>query len=428
MTTQIIDQATYDFYKASTIEERPAFVQEQIEAYESEHGLNVDAENFEEAPVIKADEGQVNAQEVVAVTVGTHKGLLDELIAAGDKVIEKAQMAFTNEAEKNVYLLTYLRACFGKTERFTQPVEVDAKHRTAMAALGSCLSWMPISTKDVMSRKIKEMSKDTAFNYAVVNTDCDDVEATYTDRALSNGVSDHVLGSQFIYHNSTLKPSHNLNNQMGNWKLAVTGEQPVPLNPFATAEVHTYRGKLTQAYDALKVAVKANYKNMVEKYKDQLLPLDEDQLLPLDKKQIELHAMELAIAELHSPEMVEAVITHIRKLEVTNALKDHVKLACIWSLKIKWYQEALPEEDFIATATLLKFAKENKKAGFGSLSRQTLPALLKELGLFGETGKEVLGISTTAIAVEAVITAISKYTAAQNDDVNNYLTNISEAA
>lgn len=418
MTTQIIDQATYNDYQAIPVQYRSAAIQEKIEAYDAANNMNVDDERFVESSDGEQNNASTNTQGV-AVTEGTLKCLLDELIAAGDEVIKKSQMTFTDETEKNVYLLTYLRACFGKTERFTQSIQVDSQHRAAMAALGSCLSWMPISTTDIMSREVKEFSKKPDFNYAVVNTDCA-AGATYTDRALSNGVLDHVLGSHFIYHNDTLNPSHTLHNKMGNWKLAVTGATPEILNPFMTVEASLYRAKLAEVYKAVKDTVKTRYKNMAEKYKTQL-----SRLTP---SQIAKHAMELAIAELHSPEMVKAVLAHIMQLEVTNSLAEHVKLACAWSLEISGYKEALPGEDYIATATLIKFAKETDKANFGALSRQTMPALLKELGLAGETGKEVLGISTTAIKVAAVNDVITRYVDFNDVDIKKHLDNITPKA
>ena len=95
MTTQLINEATYNYLKSQAVEDRSPKQQEDLEAYESENGLNVDAEEHSpeasvEPAVAFVEVVDTNAQ---AVFVDAANDSSEALTASVDTVEQDANIA-----------------------------------------------------------------------------------------------------------------------------------------------------------------------------------------------------------------------------------------------------------------------------------------------------------------------------------------------
>lgn len=158
MTTQLINEATYNVLTTIPVEARTAEIQEQIEAYEAANSLNVDAE--EHAPTTPV-EPSVAPVEVV----GTNTQPVNQ-DAAND---ESEAPEWTVEAvEQDAELAQQMKLSLDVLDDQLSIADQRYKHFLALAAKATCLvKWTGPFILDV---RVNDETKDLDFAKHVANT------------------------------------------------------------------------------------------------------------------------------------------------------------------------------------------------------------------------------------------------------------------
>jgi len=158
MTTQLINEATYNAFITIPVEDRDPAIQEQIEAYEAQNNLNVDAE--EHAPEASV-EPAVAPEEVV--DTNTQPISQD---AAND---ESEAPEWTVEAvEQDAELAEQMKLSLDVLDDQLSIADQRYKHFLALAAKATCLvKWTGPFILDV---RVNDETKDLDFAKHVANT------------------------------------------------------------------------------------------------------------------------------------------------------------------------------------------------------------------------------------------------------------------
>lgn len=158
MTTQLINEATYNAFITIPVDVRTAEMQEQIEAYEAHHNLNVDAE--EHAPEASV-EPTVAPEEVVDTK--TQPVSQD---AANDE--SEAPEWTVDAVEQDAELAEQMKLSLNVLDDQLSIADQRYKHFLALAAKATCLvKWTGPFILDV---RVNDETKDLDFAKHVANT------------------------------------------------------------------------------------------------------------------------------------------------------------------------------------------------------------------------------------------------------------------
>lgn len=158
MTTQLINEATYNAFITIPVEDRDPAIQEQIEAYEAQNNLNVDAE--EHAPEASV-EPAVAPEEVV--DTNTHPVSQD---AANDE--SEASEWTVEGVELDTELAEQMKLSLDVLDDQLSIADQRYKHFLALAAKATCLvKWTGPFILDV---RVNDETKDLDFAKHVANT------------------------------------------------------------------------------------------------------------------------------------------------------------------------------------------------------------------------------------------------------------------
>ena len=222
MTTQLINEATYNYLKSQAVEDRSPKQQEDLEAYESENGLNVDAEEHSpeasvEPAVAFVEVVDTNAQ---AVFVDAANDSSEALTASVDTVeqdaniadqmkqsleILDAQFSITDQRYKHFLALAAKATCLVKwTGPFILDVRVkDEKFAYHVANTLGLLSFKHFLADSVLNKEIKEQQVKTKYL-----TICSVPKFSKRDSAV-DGYSEAKKGCQFVVHTEAVSYVHN---------------------------------------------------------------------------------------------------------------------------------------------------------------------------------------------------------------------------
>ena len=234
MTTQLINEATYNYLKSQAVEDRSPKQQEDLEAYESENGLNVDAEEHSpEASVEPAvafvevvdtntepnvqdaanDESEASEWTVEGVELDTE--LAEQMKLSLD--ILDDQLSIKDQRYKNFLALAAKATCLVK---WTGPFELNLKvaecaitednkdkHAFAKRAANTLglLSFNHLLADSVLNKEIKEQQMSKKYL-----TICSVPTAVKRDSSVEGYNKDQIkFGCQFVVHTQAMKYAHN---------------------------------------------------------------------------------------------------------------------------------------------------------------------------------------------------------------------------
>ncbi|WP_180139514.1 hypothetical protein [Acinetobacter sp. YH12043] len=257
MTTQLINEATYNALTTIPVEARTAEMQQQIEAYEAANSLNVDVE--EHAP-----EAPVEPTVATVEVTDTNTQLLVK-DAANDE--PEAPVAFIDTVEQDDSIAEQMIQSLAVLDDLLSITDDRYKHFLALAAKATCLvkwtgpfildvrvgdngfakhvantlgllSFNHFLADSVLNKEIKE--KQLLSKYLTI---CSVPTTAKRDSAVVN--YDQVKkGCQFVVHTQAMKYVHNDDLNIGKLENVFSTEQIV--NTYTTASTAILRVRLGQ--------------------------------------------------------------------------------------------------------------------------------------------------------------------------------------
>lgn len=380
MTTQLINEATYNALTQLAVEFRTPEMQEQIEAYKAANSLKVGAEEHApEAPVEPAEAvvevTDTNTQPLVKdaandepeAPVESVDEQLQAVMDAKQQVRSQLLPDFKDQAIADFHLVASVAECFAENRVHTVAYEVPEALQGQFNKTNAYLSFKSITTTDLSSREIKNEQAKKAWatvctNYKLQSTG--KFRTTDADKKLK-------IGSQIITFSTALKFEHNPDNYLGS---VVVGFELESLADKKT-EVDTW---LDIDIDEARMQQKRWYAHNKEAVLDTLDDMDAYKPARLSKEKFERYKLLLAIAKAWGEEHFNNVKVVIETLALTSGKTENEKFAealkeAICSLQSNFVTplENLPSD------SLIEQLKDNKF----SCSRQTLPTYLKDIGI-----------------------------------------------
>lgn len=419
MTTQLINEATYNYLKSQAVEDRSPKQQEDLEAYESENGLNVDAEEHApeasvEPAVAPVEVVDTNAQ---AVFVDAANDSPEALTASVDTVeqdaniadqmkqsleILDAQFSITDQRYKRFLALAAKATCLVKwTGPFILDVRVGdtvfAKHVANTLGL---LSFSHLLAESVLNKEIKEHQ---LLNKYV--TLCSVPLQSKRDTSVNN--YDQVKkGCQFVVHTQAMKYVHN--DDLNIAKLE---------NIFSSEEIkEPYKETSTPI-----LRVRLNQQEWVENNEEYLADLvarfnTQHKVIAPKVKTETFKAWSgiLVLALLWDKAIYADMVKLMNEFVGVQGLETKVKLACALSVVVPEYQAFV--QRFNATEHITTVVLKNLLEGLG-LKGHELSNGFTELGL--QLGKNLGGFTLQVLTDK--VTEIVDY---QDTDIQKYLNNL----
>ncbi|HGI7032734.1 TPA: hypothetical protein ACJTOE_004599 [Klebsiella aerogenes] len=258
MTTQLINEATYNAFTTIPVDVRTPEMQEQIEAYEAANSLNVDAEEH-------ASEAPVEPTVVVenATDTNTQVTFVD---AANDE--PEAPVAFIDTVEQDPSIAEQMIQSLAALDTQLSITDVRYKHFLALAAKATCLvkwtgpfildvrvgdngfakhvantlgllSFNHLLAESVLNKEIKEqqlLNKYLTICSVPLQAKRDSAVAKY-DQAKK--------GCQFVVHTTAMKCVHNDDLNIGKLENIFSSEEIVK-ESFTATSTPILRVRLTQ--------------------------------------------------------------------------------------------------------------------------------------------------------------------------------------
>jgi hypothetical protein len=224
MTTQLINEATYNAFINIPVEDRDPAIQEQIEAYEAQNNLNVDAE--EHAPEASVEPAVAPVEVVDTNTQPVCQDAANDSSEAPDRNVEGVeqdaelaeqmklsldvlddQLSIADQRYKNFLALAAKATCLVKwTGPFILDVRVNderlgfAKHVANTLGL---LSFNHLLAESVLNKEIKEHQVKNKYV-----TICSVPLQAKRDSAVAK-YDEAKKGCQFVVHTQAMKYEHN---------------------------------------------------------------------------------------------------------------------------------------------------------------------------------------------------------------------------
>lgn len=347
MTTQLINEATYNAFTLVPVAARTAEMQEQIEAYEAHHSLNVDADEhasespveISEAPVVETD---TNTQPIVQDTANDESEASEWTVEVVEQDVELAeqmnlslavlddQLFIADQRYKHFLALAAKATCLVKwTGPFILDVRVNdetkdldfAKH---VANTFGLLSFKHLLAESVLNKEIKEQQ--LKHNYVTV---CSVPLQAKRDSAVPK-YDEVKRGCQFVIHTEALKYVHNDYLNIAKLENVVTEKEGV------TAYTDTCTPILR---------VRLNQQEWIEKNKDGLADLvaklntQHKAIAPKVKTDtFKAWSGILVLALLWDKAIFDDMVKLMNEFVGTQGLEAKVKLACALSVVVPEYE------------------------------------------------------------------------------------------
>ena len=429
MTTQLINEATYNALIQLPVAVRTPAIQEQIEAYEAQNNLNVDAEEHApEAPVEPAvapeevvdtntqpvsqdaanDESEASEWTVEGVELDTE---LAEQMKLSLDVLDD-QLSIADQRYKNFLALAAKATCLVKwTGPFILDVRVNEsaitennkdKHAFAkhVANTLGLLSFNHLLAESVLNKEIKE--------YQVKNkyvTICSVPLQAKRDSAVAK-YDEVKKGCQFVVHTQAMKYEHN--DDLNIAKLE---------NIFNSEEIKdSYKETSTPI-----LRVRLNQQEWVEKHEERLVELvaqfntQHKAIAPKVKAEtFKAWSGILLLAALWDKAVYDDMVKLMNEQVGTQGLEVKEKLACALSVVIPEYEQLMTRfnaEQHITTKLVGSLVK-----GFGLTDYEVSKGFL-DLGISMKDNKGGYNLST----LKEKITEVVKY---EDPMIQTYLTSL----
>lgn len=429
MTTQLINEATYNAFITIPVEDRDPAIQEQIEAYEAQNNLNVDAEEHApEASVEPAvapeevvdtntqpvsqdatnDESEASEWTVEGVELDTE---LAEQMKLSLDVLDD-QLSIADQRYKHFLALAAKATCLVKwTGPFILDVRVGEsvinennqdKHAFAkhVANTLGLLSFNHLLAESVLNKEIKE--------YQVKNkyvTICSVPLQAKRDSAVAK-YDEAKKGCQFVVHTQAMKYEHN--DDLNIAKLE---------NIFSSEEIkESYKETSTPI-----LRVRLTQQEWVEKHEEKLANLvaqfntQHKAIAPKVKaKTFKAWSGILLLALLWGKAVYDDMVKLMNELVGTQGLEVKEKLACALSVVVPEYEQLMTRfnaEQHITTKLVGSLVK-----GFGLTDYEVSKGFF-DLGISMKDNKGGYNLST----LKAKITEVVKY---EDPMIQTYLTKL----
>lgn len=430
MTTQLINEATYNLLTPIPVEARTAEIQEQIEAYEAANSLNVDAEEHTpEASVEPAvapeevvdtntqpvnqdaanDESEASEWTVEGVELDTE---LAEQMKLSLDVLDD-QLSIADQRYKHFLALAAKATCLVKwTGPFILDVRVgesaitdDNKDKHAFAkhvanTLG-LLSFNHLLAESVLNKEIKE--KQLLNKYLTI---CSVPLQTKRDSAV-NGYDQVKKGCQFVVHTQAMEYVHNDDLNIAKLENIFSSEE-IKNEPLEESSVEIHGVRFYQ----LKWIKENEEKlaNLVEQFNTQ-----HKVIAPKVKAEtFKAWSGILVLALLWDKAIYADMVKLMNEFVGVQGLEVKVKLACALSVVLPEYQafvQRFNAEEHITTVVLKNLLK-----GLG-LKDHEISNGFTEIGL--QLGKNLGGFNLSTLTAK-----VEENVDSQDTDVKKYIKNL----
>ena len=423
MTTQLINEATYNAFITIPVDVRTAEMQEQIEAYEAQNNLNVDAEEHApeasvEPTVAPKEVVDTNTQPVSQDAANDESEAPEWNVEGVEQDAELAeqmklsldvlddQLSIADQRYKNFLALAAKATCLVKwTGPFILDVRVNdetkdldfAKHVTNTLGL---LSFNHLLAESVLNKEIKE--------YQVKNkyvTICSVPLQAKRDSAVDK-YDEAKKGCQFVVHTQAMKYEHN--DDLNIAKLE---------NIFSSEEIkESYKETSTPI-----LRVRLTQQEWVEKHEERLVELvaqfntQHKAIAPKVKAEtFKAWSGILLLAALWDKAVFTDMVALMNEQVGTQGLEVKEKLACALSVVVPEYEQLMTRfnaEQHITTKLVGSLVK-----GFG-LADYEISKGFFDLGISMKDNKGGYNLST----LKAKITEVVKY---EDPMIQTYLTSL----
>ena len=426
MTTQLINEATYNAFITIPVDVRTAEMQEQIEAYEAQNNLNVDAEEHApeasvEPTVAPKEVVDTNTQPVSQDAANDESEAPEWNVEGVEQDAELAeqmklsldvldnQLSIADQRYKNFLALAAKATCLVKwTGPFILDVRVNdetkdldfAKHVANTLGL---LSFKHFLADSILNKEIKEQQVKTKYL-----TICSVPKFSKRDSAV-DGYSEAKKGCQFVVHTEAVSYVHN------DFSNIAKLENVVTLKEGAT----NYDDSSTAI-----LRVRLNQQEWVETNKDKLAELvsnlnAQHKTIASKVKAETFKAWSgiLLLAALWDKDVFADMVNLMKEQVGTQGLADKEKLACALSLVIPEYETLMTRfkvEKHITTKLVGNLVK-----GFG-LGDTEISKGFTDLGLPMGQNKSGYDLET----LKAKILEVVKY---EDVAIQAYLTKLQNA-
>lgn len=423
MTTQLINEATYNAFITIPVEDRDPAIQEQIEAYEAQNNLNVDAEEHApEAPVEPAvapeEVVDTNTQPVSQDAANDESEAPEWNVEGVEQDAELAeqmklsldvlddQLSIADQRYKNFLALAAKATCLVKwTGPFILDVRVNdetkdldfAKHVANTLGL---LSFNHLLAESVLNKEIKE--------YQVKNkyvTICSVPLQAKRDSAVAK-YDEAKKGCQFVVHTQAMKYEHN--DDLNIAKLE---------NIFNSEEIKdSYKETSTPI-----LRVRLTQQEWVEKHEERLVELvaqfntQHKAIAPKVKAEtFKAWSGILVLALLWDKAIYADMVKLMNEHVGVQGLEVKVKLACALSVVVPEYQafvQRFNAEEHITTVVLKNLLK-----GLGLKDHEISNGFV---GLGLQLGKNLSGFNLSTLTAK-----VEENVDSQDTDVKKYIKNL----
>lgn len=429
MTTQLINEATYNVLKTIPVEDRTAEIQDQIEAYAAANNLNVDAE--EHAPTTPVEPSVAPVEVVGTNTQPVNQDAANDESEAPEWTVEAVeqdaelaeqmklsldvlddQLSIKDQRYKNFLALAAKATCLVKwTGPFILDVRVgesaitdDNKDKHAFAkhvanTLG-LLSFNHLLAESVLNKEIKEYQLKNKYV-----TICSVPLQAKRDSAVT-GYDQVKKGCQFVVHTQAMKYEHN--DDLNIAKLE---------NIFSSEEIkESYKETSTPI-----LRVRLNQQEWVEKHEEKLANLvaqfntQHKAIAPKVKAEtFKAWSGILLLAALWDKAVFTDMVALMNEQVGTQGLEVKEKLACALSVVVPEYEQLMTRfnaEQHITTKLVGSLVK-----GFGLTDYEVSKGFF-DLGISMKDNKGGYNLST----LKAKITEVVKY---EDPMIQTYLTSL----
>ena len=429
MTIQLINEATYNAFITIPVEDRDPAIQEQIEAYEAQNNLNVDAEEHApeasvEPTVAPEEVVDTNTQPVSQDAANDEPEASEWTVEAVEQDAELAeqmklsldvlddQLSIADQRYKHFLALAAKATCLVKwTGPFILDVRVAEsaitennkdKHAFAkhVANTLGLLSFNHLLAESVLNKEIKE--------YQVKNkyvTICSVPLQAKRDSAV-NKYDEAKKGCQFVVHTQAMKYEHN--DDLNIAKLE---------NIFSSEEIkESYKETSTPI-----LRVRLTQQEWVEKHEERLVELvaqfntQHKAIAPKVKAEtFKAWSGILLLAALWDKAVFTDMVALMNEQVGTQGLEVKEKLACALSVVVPEYEQLMTRfnaEQHITTKLVGSLVK-----GFGLTDYEVSKGFF-DLGISMKDNKGGYNLST----LKAKITEVVKY---EDPMIQTYLTSL----
>lgn len=419
MTTQLINEATYNAFITIPVDVRTAEMQEQIEAYEAQNNLNVDAE--EHAPEASVEPTVAPKEVVDTNTQPVSQDAANDESEAPEWNVEGVkqdaelaeqmklsldvlddQLSIADQRYKNFLALAAKATCLVKwTGPFILDVRVkDEKFAYHVANTLGLLSFKHFLADSILNKEIKEQQVKTKYL-----TICSVPKFSKRDSAV-DGYSEAKKGCQFVVHTEAVSYVHN------DFSNIAKLENVVTLKEGAT----NYDDSSTAI-----LRVRLNQQEWVETNKDKLAELvsnlnAQHKTIASKVKAETFKAWSgiLLLAALWDKDVFADMVKLMNELVGTQGLEVKEKLACALSVVVPEYEQLMTRfnaEQHITTKLVGSLVK-----GFGLTDYEVSKGFF-DLGISMKDNKGGYNLST----LKAKITEVVKY---EDPMIQTYLTKL----